>query len=119
MEAVFNSMDDKEMYRLYALSLTDETIKIVSKERFHRMTAGYVLVFMKGKQPKLSIEITANEAEELTELDKEWLRSCIQQVMVELAMKDNNAETMLNKLEQVEKALQEEAKRYEEGKEQK
>ena len=105
----------KTTYRLYALRNNEENMKLASKHRYSRVTAGYVLIY--EKDPGIIddcvkssyIIIREDDIARLTERDKEWLTSCNMTILFEEAAKNedivlNNINETLQKLEEALKA---------------
>lgn len=68
---------EKTVYRLYALPLTLENIKVAAQKRFSRATPtpapGYVLIYTEEEQPEGSKEITKDQINLLSPADEQWL----------------------------------------------
>ena len=47
--------NQEKIYRLYALTITQESVEIAMMERFSRIAPGYILIYTADKQPKGSI----------------------------------------------------------------
>lgn len=107
-------MEESKMFKLYALLANTEAISYASAQRFHRITPCYVLVFTQDDMPDKSIEITATEADELTEYDKAWLRDCALTVALEALQSEETAGKTMNMLEKIEQALQAQAEQISE-----
>lgn len=80
-------------YKLYAARVTGETVELAEKERFVRITAGYMLLYRKTAPRKMqTVEIRGNDLKRLTENDRLWLADCIAAVLAE-GVKKSKADT--------------------------
>lgn len=70
-------VEEKTVYRLFAMPLTSENITIASNERFSRATPfpapGYVLIYTDAEKPDGAEEITKDRVELLSPADEQWL----------------------------------------------
>lgn len=107
-------MEEHKMYRLYALLTNEQNIQYASKQRFHRITPCYVLVFTNTDMPADSIEISADEADNLTPYDVSWLRDCTLAVALEAIQSEDTAQKTMNMLDKIEQALQTQAEQISE-----
>lgn len=107
-------MEEAKMFKLYALLANAETISYANTQRFHRITPCYVLVFTQDDMPENSIEITAAEADELTDYDIAWLRDCSLTIALEAIQSEDTAQKTMTMLEKIEQALQAQAEQISE-----
>lgn len=87
-------------YRLYAARVTGETVALAEKERFVRITAGYMLLYRTTTPKKMqTVEIKGADLKRLTERDRLWLADCIAAALAD-GVKKNRADTQkrLNEL---------------------
>lgn len=87
-------------YRLYAARVTGETVALAEKERFVRITAGYMLLYRTTAPKKMqTVEIKGADLKRLTERDRLWLADCIAAALAD-GVKKNRADTQkrLNEL---------------------
>lgn len=105
----------KIAYKLYAVEVNPESIKVASQERFCRITPFYILVYTAGKAPKDSIEMTQTETHRLSEQDAQWLGDCNIVILSEEAKKHESeiAANMAERLARLEEALKEEKEKQE------
>ena len=68
--------NQEKIYRLYALTITQESVEIAMMERFSRIAPGYILIYTADKQPKGSIEINGEDVKRLTKADSDWIMIC-------------------------------------------
>ena len=87
-------------YKLYAAQVTSETVELAEKERFVRITAGYMLLYRKAAPKKIrTVELRGADLKRLTGQDRLWLADCIAVLLAE-SVKKNRADTQkrLNEL---------------------
>lgn len=81
------------VWRLYAMRPTDENIQRALKERFHRITTKYVLIYTGEKlQDENVAEIEQEDYHALSKDDTEWLNEANMELLREF--RDNHAETI-------------------------
>ena len=85
----------KKIYRLYALTITQESVEIAMMERFSRIAPGYILIYTADKQPKGSIEINGEDVKRLTKADSDWIMICAATLLRE-RMEQNQTQSMEN-----------------------
>ena len=104
-------------YKLYAAQVTGETVELAEKERFVRITAGYMLLYRKSAPKNIrAVEIRGADLKRLTERDRLWLADCIAVLLAE-GLKNNRESTQkrLNELlDAWERELAEERSRIDE-----
>jgi cytidylate kinase len=84
-----------KIYRLYALTITQESVEIAMMERFSRIAPGYILIYTADKQPKGSIEINGEDVKRLTKADSDWIMICAATLLRE-RMEQNQTQSMEN-----------------------
>lgn len=102
--------------RLYALPYSDESVKTATRERFSRISGGYVLLYTDGVAPEKSVEIGESDAYRLNTREKEWLREC-NLILLSENIKENAeklAEDMRERVGRLEEALRAEQKKLKE-----
>lgn len=87
--------NQKKIYRLYALTITQESVEIAMMERFSRIAPGYILIYTADKQPKGSIEINGEDVKRLTKADSDWIMICAATLLRE-RMEQNQTQSMEN-----------------------
>jgi hypothetical protein len=87
--------DQEKIYRLYALTITHESVEIAMMERFSRIAPGYILIYTADKQPKGSIEINGEDVKRLTKADSDWIMICAATLLRE-RMEQNQTQSMEN-----------------------
>ena len=87
--------NQEKIYRLYALTITQESVEIAMMERFSRIAPGYILIYTADKQPKGSIEINGEDVKRLTKADSEWIMICAATLLRE-RMEQNQTQSMEN-----------------------
>jgi cytidylate kinase len=87
--------DQEKIYRLYALTITQESVEIAMMERFSRIAPGYILIYTADKQPKGSIEINGEDVKRLTKADSDWIMICAATLLRE-RMEQNQTQSMEN-----------------------
>ena len=90
-------MSEKVTYRLYCLDITEKNIEYASQVRFSRITPDYILVYIPDEILKGAIEITDNEAKNLTETDTKWLQD-INMVLIAEEIRGQSKERFLGAL---------------------
>lgn len=85
----------EKIYRLYALTITQESVEIAMMERFSRIAPGYILIYTADKQPKGSIEINGEDVKRLTKADSDWIMICAATLLRE-RMEQNQTQSMEN-----------------------
>lgn len=81
------------VWRLYAMRPTDQNIKRALKERFHRITTKYVLVYTGEKLHDADIaEIGQEDYHALSKDDTEWLNEANMELLQEF--QSNHADTI-------------------------
>ena len=106
--------EEHKTYKVYAMLLNNENVEIANKERFHRMTPEYIMVFTQAEMPEMSYEIKAEDYNHLTEYDRKWIRDCAVAVAMEAVQAEDTAEKTMEILERIEKALQAQAEQISE-----
>lgn len=113
--------DEKKKYQLYAMTLSEETVRIAEKSRFNRVTAKYVLVYSDSlccdaENSRYHI-IDQNEIAYLNEEEQRWLLECNLIIIAEESKK--NAGDVLKlfetKLKRLEEELEKESENMEIG----
>lgn len=66
----------EQVYRLYALSVTQNAVEIAMKERFSRIAPGYILIYTADEKPEHSAEINGADIRRLTKADEDWIMLC-------------------------------------------
>lgn len=66
----------ERVYRLYALSVTQNAVETAMKERFSRIAPGYILIYTAGEKPEHSAEINGADIRRLSKADEDWIMSC-------------------------------------------
>ena len=107
-------MEERQTYRLYALLANTDNIEYASTQRFHRITACYVLVFTNEEMPADAREISADEANHLTPYETAWLRDCALAIALEAVQSEDTAAKTMTMLDRIEKALQAQAEQISE-----
>ena len=87
--------NQEKIYRLYALTITQESVEIAMMERFSRIAPGYILIYTADKQPKGSIEINGDDVKRLTKADSDWIMICAATLLRE-RMEQNQTQSMEN-----------------------
>lgn len=87
--------NQEKIYRLYALTITQESVEIAMMERFSRIAPGYILIYTANKQPKGSIEINGEDVKRLTKADSDWIMICAATLLRE-RMEQNQTQSMEN-----------------------
>ena len=87
--------NQEKIYRLYALTITQESVEIAMMERFSRIAPGYILIYTADKQPKGSIEINNEDVKRLTKADSDWIMICAATLLRE-RMEQNQTQSMEN-----------------------
>ena len=87
--------NQEKIYRLYALTITQESVEIAMMERFSRIAPGYILIYTDGTQPKGSIEINGEDVKRLTKADSDWIMICAATLLRE-RMEQNQTQSMEN-----------------------
>ena len=83
-------------YRLYAARVTGETVALAEKERFVRITAGYMLLYRTTAPKRMqTVEIKGADLKRLTERDRLWLADCIAAALAD-GVKKNRADELLD-----------------------
>lgn len=103
------------MNRLFALRNTDDAIKVAEQERFHRITADYVLIYTDKESISKSIEITNEHADKLSANDLQWLSDCLTVVLTENNVQTKAADIMAEKIKKLEEALEAEQDKINKG----
>ena len=105
--------DAKKTYRLYVLPMDADGLRTAGKERFYRVTPGYVLIYTDAEISGKHAEMTQNELHRLSHGDSEWLRDCnIVLVAEEMRAHEREiAESMSKRLDAMEAALKAEAEK--------
>lgn len=100
---------EKKHYRLYVQRTTIEHTAGIHNERFNRITQEYIFVYTMREMNGWA-EITDENANVLSQQDREWLFGC-NMVLIAEEMKDKNNKfgvDMNTVIEELEKALQKE-----------
>ena len=101
-------------YRLYAARVTGETVALAEKERFVRITAGYMLLYRTTAPKKMqTVEIKGADLKRLTERDRLWLADCIATLLGEAA--GRRQETAAQRVNEMLTAWEKELQRTREG----
>lgn len=87
--------NQEKIYRLYALTITQESVEIAMIARFSRIAPGYILIYTADKQPKGSIEINGEDVKRLTKADSDWIMICAATLLRE-RMEQNQTQSMEN-----------------------
>lgn len=87
--------NQEKIYRLYALTITQESVEIAMMERFSRIAPGYILIYTADEQPKGSIEINGEDVKRLTKADSDWIMICAATLLRE-RMEQNQTQSMEN-----------------------
>ena len=87
--------NQEKIYRLYALTITQESVEIAMMERFSRIAPGYILIYTADKQPKGSVEINGEDVKRLTKADSDWIMICAATLLRE-RMEQNQTQSMEN-----------------------
>lgn len=87
--------NQEKIYRLYALTITQESVEIAMMERFSRIAPGYILIYTADKQPKGSIEINGEDVKRLTKADSDWIMICAA-TLLRKRMEQNQTQSMEN-----------------------
>ena len=73
-------------YKLYASEVNRGTVEKAERERFSRVTAGYMLLYRRTKPRDIPcIEVKGENLKRLTEGDRLWLVDCIAALLGEAA----------------------------------
>ena len=79
-------------YKLYAAEMNRENVEKAEKERFYRVTVGYMLLYRKTKPRNiLAVEVKGKDLRRLTEIDRLWLADCMATLLGEAAGKRQDA----------------------------
>lgn len=109
--------NQEKIYRLYALTITQESVEIAMMERFSRIAPGYILIYTADKKPKGSIEINGEDVKRLTKADSDWIMICAATLLRE-RMEQNQTQSMENlsrMVDQLSAALAEEREKIKTG----
>ena len=87
--------NQEKIYRLYALTITQESVEIAMMERLSRIAPGYILIYTADKQPKGSIEINGEDVKRLTKAASDWIMICAATLLRE-RMEQNQTQSMEN-----------------------
>ena len=88
-------MEEKKVYRLYALRVTQESVETAMSERFSRIAPRYILIYTAGEQPKSSLEIKGDDVNRLSKADEDWIMSCAAALLRE-RLENEKPQTMAN-----------------------
>lgn len=70
------SKTENRVYRLYAMTITQESVELAETERFTRITPSYVLIYTLNDVLENAVEILPDNYGRLTSQDKQWLIDC-------------------------------------------
>ena len=102
------------VWRLYAMRPTDENVENALKERFHRLTTKYILVYTGEKHEEEDIaEISQENYDALSKDDAEWLSACNTTILREFQEKhsDTIQQAQLDFLKEFQQELEREQER--------
>lgn len=100
-------------YKLYAAEVNRDTVEKAEKERFSRVTAGYMLLYRRTKPRDIpSIEVKGADLKRLTEGDRLWLADCIATLLGEAARE--RKQTTAQRVNELLDAWEEELRRTQE-----
>lgn len=104
-------MNTNDGYRLYALRANGANIEKASLERFCRICPTYILIYKKGEKPENCVEVGGVDLKRLSKQDEAWLKDCLVLLLAEKLEKEApKIKERLNKqIDELEKALSEEA----------
>lgn len=110
-------MNEKKSYRLYALKVNAENAEFASRQRFNRITPGYILVYTAEDAPEKSVGVCGEDLRRLSSGDTGWLFDCNVAIIAEEASKkaQDIARALDESITGFEAALEEERIRLEGG----
>lgn len=110
-------MNEKTIYRLYALAVNAVNAEYAAQQRFNRITPGYILVYTADGKPTAGVEVRGKDLNRLTASDAGWLFDCNVALIAEEAARKTQdiAKALDEKLAGFEAALEEEQTRLTEG----
>lgn len=110
-------MKKPAVYRLYAAKVAEETAEKAARNRFHRLTPGYILLYTCRKPGKPWVEVEGYDLHRLTKADETWLWDCAFALTAEAMerRKGEANEALAELVDRFEKALEAEAEREERG----
>ena len=96
----------KVKYRLFALETSLNNSAYAAKQRFHRVTPTYTLIYTRYENPR-GTEIDNDNLYRLTQQDVEWLQECNREIILEETAKaaPQTAETLSKVLDELEAEL--------------
>lgn len=98
-------------YRLYGMKPTVENIAWAAGRCRYRATPGYLLVYTRGRKPKSSIQV---KAEQLSREDVLWVQRCNMEIIQEMVEKrPDTQKEIVQFLERLESELEKERARLE------
>lgn len=106
-------MARKKRYRLFAMEMDSYNVAVAAKNRFHRITPDYILVYRRGTADYGEIEVKGDDLRRLAKMDREWLSDCNAALLAE-ASEDaatDTAERLRVMIDELEAALREERDR--------
>lgn len=89
-------MSKKIVYRLFALEFSKRNAERATKEKYHRITPGYILIYSR-KGIKDALEISGSDLLELSDSDWLWLQDCNLSIMEQFV--SENEESVLKSQE--------------------
>lgn len=97
-----------EKYRLFAMPVNAESVKLAQKSIFSRVTAWYVLVYTTDTSIDGAANIDGDDIERLSSADRDWLLACNMKLIAEDAKRREKeiSQTIGEKIERLEKALE-------------
>lgn len=112
-------MSEKMRYGLYALKVNAENMELASRQRFNRITPGYILIYTADGAPENSVGVCGEDIHRLGSGDTGWLFDCNIALITEEAAKQAQAiaQELDDKMSGFEAALEEERARLEGGRE--
>lgn len=110
-------MKKPAVYRLYAARVTEETAEQAARNRFHRLTPDYILLYSCRKPGKPWVEVEGEDWHRLTKVDETWLWDCAFAMTAEVMerRKGEVNEALADLIDRLEEALEAEAAKEERG----
>ena len=108
---------EAEVYGLYVLPLSPQTLKAASAFRFQRVTADYILLYTQDPAPQGAVAVGEQDVHRLTKQEQEWVLDCAALLMRQ-AMAEHEVEARKRAgalLEQLQVELEREARKAREG----
>ena len=106
-------MEQKKVvaYKLFAMLTTEKNVAVATQYRFQRITPNYILVYGEDDPDGVDYtEVTANEIQNLSRRDLQWLEDANVLLIREFAEehKESTNRSIVNFLQELDKNLKEE-----------